>query len=161
MAAFKRSSTDRRANTMRIPSNHLAVYMAEIINQWRALMDREAKKIGLSRPEWRVFFAISSSHQSRFTQLDIANTLAMDQGLVTRVLDKLEGKSLVRRTVDQYDQRVRNISLTEESRPLFEKLSDILNGIQSKVLENFSDEERSSLQSYFERIRNAVSDAAR
>ena len=145
---------------MQIPSNHLAVYMAEIINKWRALMDKEAKKIGLSRPEWRVFFAIASAKQPRLTQLEVANTLAMDQGLVTRVLDKLEKKSLVKRPIDQYDQRVRNVALTEESKPMFEELSTILNGIQAKVLANFSEDERSTLQSYLERIRKAVCDAA-
>ncbi len=145
---------------MKVPSDHLAVCMGEIINQWRFLMDQEAKKMKLSRPEWRVFFKVSSEHQSRLTQLDIANALAIDQGLLTRVLDKLEDRNLVKRTVDDYDHRVKNISLTEEATPMVEQLTSALNRIQSAVFETFSESERSQFVQYLNRTEAAIKSLA-
>ncbi len=141
---------------MKIPSDHLAVCMGEIINKWRFLMDKEAKKIGLSRPEWRVFFKISSDHSPRLTQLDIAHSLTIDQGLLTRVIDKLEERNLVKRTVDDYDHRVKNISLTEEASPMVEQLTAAIDRIQAAIFHEFSEEERALFVKFLKQTEIAI-----
>jgi DNA-binding MarR family transcriptional regulator len=59
-----------------------------------------------------------------------------DKPSVTRLLDKLEAKSLVKRESDVTDKRIKNISITELGIREFEKVSRITDDLIQSAMED-------------------------
>lgn len=79
------------------------------------------------------------------SQQKIADIIQKDKNSVTKIIDSLEKKDLVRRVVDKNDRRINKIELTEEALALEEKVTKVaiefmngaVKGIDEKDLDNF------------------------
>jgi len=71
----------------------------------------------------------------------LVRELEIDAGAVTRLLDRLEAKGLVRRERSSEDRRVVLVHLTEEGERLSGALTAVLSDIFNAHLEGFSREE--------------------
>ena len=79
------------------------------------------------------------------SQQNIADIIQKDKNSVTKIIDSLEKKQLVRRVVDTKDRRINKIELTDEALSL-EKvttevainfMNDTIKGIDNKDLDSF------------------------
>lgn len=79
------------------------------------------------------------------SQQNIADIIQKDKNSVTKIIDSLEKKQLVRRVMDQKDRRINKIELTDEAIAL-EKITtdvainfmnDTIKGIDNKDLDSF------------------------
>lgn len=75
---------------------------------------------------------------------DLASELVVDKPYLTQVVDALEVRGLVARTVDVRDRRCRIVSLTEEGREVALRSEEILTRPPA-VLSQLSDEDLSEL----------------
>ncbi|HET9170457.1 MAG TPA: MarR family transcriptional regulator [Actinospica sp.] len=75
---------------------------------------------------------------------DLAAELVMDKPYTTQIVDALEERGLVVRTVDARDRRCRIVSLTDEGRAAAERSEEILNRPPA-VFEQLSDRDLSEL----------------
>lgn len=89
----------------------------EIMQQYRPILDA----IGLTYPQYIAMMALWENGQQTVNQL--GEKLNLDNGTVTPLLKRLEGKKLVTRTRSKADERVVLIALTEEGEILKEKAS--------------------------------------
>lgn len=79
------------------------------------------------------------------SQQKIADIIQKDKNSVTKIIDSLEKKDLVRRVVDKNDRRINKIELTEEALALEEKVTKVaiefmngaVKGIDEKDLDKF------------------------
>ena len=78
--------------------------------------------------------------------------VASDGGTITGLLDRLEGKGLVRREHDRADRRARRVFLTPAGQALKEPLLGILSALEEEALAGFSPEERAALTRALERV---------
>ena len=83
--------------------------------------------------------------EQSLSQQKIADIIQKDKNSVTKIIDSLEKKNLVRREVDKNDRRINKIELTDEAVAL-EKLTtevainfmnDVVKGIDNKDLDTF------------------------
>ena len=79
---------------------------------------------------------------------DLASELSMDKPYMTQIVDALEERGLVVRTVDARDRRCRIVSLTEEGRVTAERSEEILNRPPT-VFDQISDRDLSELTRIF------------
>lgn len=95
-------------------------------------------------PEQYLVLDILWEKQS-LSQQNIADIIEKDKNSVTKIIDSLEKKSLVKRVVDKNDRRINKIELTEEAFAL-EKITtdvainfmnDTVKGVDSQDLDNF------------------------
>ena len=95
-------------------------------------------------PEQFLVLDILWKEQS-LSQQKIADIIQKDKNSVTKIIDSLEKKNLVRREVDKHDRRINKIELTDEAVAL-EKLTtevainfmnDVVKGIDNKDLDTF------------------------
>ena len=79
------------------------------------------------------------------SQQNIADIIQKDKNSVTKIIDSLEKKNLVRRVMDKNDRRINKIELTDEALAL-EKITtevainfmnDVVNNIDTKDLDTF------------------------
>lgn len=76
---------------------------------------------------------------------EIAATLGLDQGYLSRILSKFETQKLVRRKVSKQDSRSADIELTPKGRTVFETLNARSDEEARKILEALPPSERAEL----------------
>jgi DNA-binding MarR family transcriptional regulator len=83
---------------------------------------------------------------------ELARVCTHDVGAMTRTLDRLEAKGLIRRVRSSEDRRVVNLELTEEGRAQAKKIPAALCRVQNAHLRGFTEEEWHLLKGMLGRI---------
>jgi len=93
---------------------------------------------------------------------DLCKVISYDAGAMTRMLDRLEAKGLIRRTRSSQDRRLLNLELTEEGRAAFPRMREISMSIANRFLRGFSKAEARQLEGFLNRmVENAQGMEAR
>jgi len=101
-------------------------------------------------PQWIPLAKLQQGHAE--TVAELARECQLDTGAMTRLLDRLEAKGLVRRVRSQADRRVVNIELTEEGNVAAKDVPYLLAAAQNEYLAGFTKEEWEQLKGYLRRI---------
>ena len=80
-------------------------------------------------------------HNPGIDQAGLANAIAKDRATIGAVIDRLEQKGLVERTVSRRDKRARKLTLTENGENVIAKLIPVVDGLQKDILPGLSDVE--------------------
>lgn len=85
---------------------------------------------------------------------DLARTVELNPGAMTRLLDKLEAKGLVTREVDPDDRRALFIRLTDAGRKIWRDIDQCGMRVRDMALSGMDDHERNTLTALMERVRD-------
>nr|WP_288812076.1 MarR family transcriptional regulator [uncultured Sphingobacterium sp.] len=105
----------------------------EIMQQYRAILD----EIDLTYPQYITMMALWENGEQTVNQL--GEKLFLDNGTLTPLLKRLEGKSLLTRTRSKADERVVKIRLTDQGVQLKEKANCIPMQIFEALKLDYSD----------------------
>ncbi|KJR49277.1 Transcriptional regulator, MarR family [Desulfosporosinus sp. I2] len=92
--------------------------------------------------------------QDGISQKELSETSFKDQPTITRILDKLERRGLIRRQTDSTDRRVSLIYLTTEGLEIRDFLTPLAQQALEQALQGFSDQEKVELKNLLNRICN-------
>ena len=73
-------------------------------------------------------------------------------GAMTRMLDRLEAKGLIRRTRCSEDRRLMKLELTEEGRAAYPRMREISMSVANRFLRGFSKTEARQLEGFLNRM---------
>ncbi|MDA7417234.1 MarR family transcriptional regulator [Xenophilus arseniciresistens] len=107
---------------------------------------------GPTYPQWIPLHKLHTHLNASATVAELARVCELDTGAMTRLLDRLEAKGLVRRVRSVADRRVVNIELTEEGAAHAERVPHVLCRVQNDYLSGFSEAEWRQLKSYLKRM---------
>ena len=123
----------------------IAVYVNILNSRIKKCFFDKLQENGINiTPEQYLVLDILWEKQS-LSQQNIADIIQKDKNSVTKIIDSLEKKQLVRRVMDQKDRRINKIELTDEAIAL-EKITtevainfmnDTIKGIDNKDLDSF------------------------
>ncbi len=114
-------------------------------------LDRAAVAIGLSDVrDWLVLAALDDGQQR--TQFELSKMVCVDKTTLIGVLDRLEQRKLVVRTVDPRDRRVRIPQITAAGRRVFAKFATARDAAEAKALDGVGQEQRAVLFELLGRI---------
>ena len=123
----------------------IAVYVNILNSRIKKCFFDKLQENGINiTPEQYLVLDILWEKQS-LSQQNIADIIQKDKKSVTKIIDSLEKKQLVRRVMDQKDRRINKIELTDEAIAL-EKITtevainfmnDTIKGIDNKDLDSF------------------------
>jgi DNA-binding MarR family transcriptional regulator len=136
------------------PEESVGYLMRRIITLVSTEIDRVMEPQGLTNAQWVPLMKLYMGHAS--TVAELARNCQVDAGAMTRTLDRLETKGLVRRERSVDDRRVVNIELTAEGRKSAQGIPAILCDVQNTYLEGFSTEEWQVLKGLLRRILNTA-----
>lgn len=138
----------------------------ELIESVRRFSRFYTKRIGLLRdgilespytlPEARVIYEIA--HQERATATLLADELSLDPGYLSRLLRRLEGRSLVRRRRSGEDRRKIELSLTEKGRSSFELLDSASRQQIDLLLSELSEADQRRVVAAMDSVRRSLGD---
>jgi DNA-binding MarR family transcriptional regulator len=105
--------------------------------------------------QFAVLFA--TSREPGLDQRTLAGKVGFDTSTLGAVVDRLEGRGLIQRSVSPNDKRVRLLSLMPEGHALLERVMPSMLKAQERMLEPLPEAERSKFMSMVKRIVDANS----
>ncbi len=114
-------------------------------------LDQAAVDIGLNDArDWLVLAALTEDAQR--TQLELSRMICIDKTTLITVLDRLEQRGLVVRTVDPTDRRVRIPRITASGQRVRAKFATARDAAEARALEGVDPEQRTLLLQLLARI---------
>lgn len=83
---------------------------------------------------------------------EIAQYLSVENSTISGILERMENKDLIVRTIDESDRRFIKIYLTDKSRDLELPVNKVVEEVNKDVMAIFSEEEEKQLKKYLKRI---------
>lgn len=102
-------------------------------------IDRRMVDLGLTDAQWKPLLRLRQG--DCVTAADLARLGCHDTGAVTRLLDRLETKGLIRRVRSETDRRIVNLELTDEGEKVSAEVPKILSTLTNQVLAGFTENE--------------------
>ena len=91
-------------------------------------VERELKEFDISREQLSVIHYLDTAEVDKMTVNELRETLIDDKPNVSRILNKMVEKGLVRKARQTNDQRVVYVSLTEKGRKLHKQADEKITG---------------------------------
>lgn len=114
------------------------------------VLDRELAAHDLSDAQWKPLLMIEQGRAS--TVAELARECGSDPGAMTRMLDRLESKGLVRRVRSVEDRRVVHLEITPAGRESVAEVPAVLASVANAHLAGFSREEWQTLRALLQRV---------
>jgi DNA-binding MarR family transcriptional regulator len=87
---------------------------------------------------------------------ELCKGISYDAGAMTRMLDRLEAKGLVRRTRSPDDRRLVNLELTEAGQAAYPRIREVSMRVLNHSLRDFTQDEARMLESLLQRLAHNV-----
>jgi len=113
-------------------------------------MDRELAAFDISAPQ--LFVLSSVANREADSAAGLCKSISYDPGAMTRMIDRLQQKGLVRRVPNPEDRRAMNLELTVAGKALYPQLVAAKDRVQMQFLREFSTEEASLLEALLHRM---------
>lgn len=94
--------------------------------------------------------------EQAYTQQDIANVLQKDKAGIQRSIQTLNKDGFLKIESDISDKRKNLISLTASGKFVCEKVQTLAIAFHNQIMENFSEEEKASLNTLLSKISNII-----
>ena len=111
--------------------------------QSKALFTQRINQFDISPEQWSLVFRTVES--KGLTQKELSDSTYKDQANITRSIDRLEKKSLLKRVPNHNDRRIINIYPTEDAINLVDTIIPISSEFNSFLTKDFSEEEKQQL----------------
>lgn len=107
--------------------------------------------LGLHRGQPPILFELEE--HNGITQSELAVNLEITPATLTNLLNRLENAGLIKRVRDREDNRISNVSLTEDGFRVLKLAKEGLEEMNRITFAGFSADERSQLKEFLKRIR--------
>ena len=136
------------------PQESVGFLMRRIVHEVSGEIERQFDSCGLTNAQWLPLYKLHLGSAS--TVAELARECQLDTGGMTRLLDRLEAKGLVRRVRSSEDRRVVNLELTDEGHEAARNVPAVLCRVQNAALRGFSTDEWQQLRDLLARmLRNS------
>lgn len=112
-------------------------------------MEKELAPYDISAAQYVILVGLANGIDSAS---GLCKGASYDPGAMTRMLDRLERKGLVRRIRSPEDRRVVRLALTEEGKAVYPKLLASAAEVMNRGLEGFSKSEVEQLEGLLQRV---------
>lgn len=113
-------------------------------------VDREMADYDISYDQWGILLMVARGRCE--TAAELSREMASDTGSMTRMIDRLEAKGLVKRTRSADDRRIIHLALTDAGQALADKLPEVLVRVLNRHLVGFTEQDVGQLKDYLRRI---------
>jgi DNA-binding MarR family transcriptional regulator len=125
------------------PDNNVGLLMKRALQSIRQTIDRNLAPHDLTQAQWLPLVRIA--HGGCTTIAALARDQAIDPGAMTRAVDRLEAKGLLRRERSQQDRRVVTLVLTDAGRAAAALVPPVAVQVLNAHLAGFSDDDFQTL----------------
>ena len=125
----------------------------------RVLDDELRASDGITLQTYEVLLRVSRSPEGRVAMSELAQVLALTNGGVTRLVDRLEGDGLVERRSCPTDRRVVHLVLSRRGRRVLERATEHhVESLERHLDGRLEAEDRAALDRSLDRLRRSCDD---
>ncbi len=128
--------------------------VAHLIAQLRQKLvesvERELAPLGLTHAQFVVVAQLANGMAG--TPVEFCRLLNYDSGAMTRLLDRIEEKGVIRRVRSSKDRRSVGLELTDKGRALYPSIVPLILGVNKRLLRGFSKSESQLLDQFLRRM---------
>ena len=132
------------------PDQSIGFLMRRVLSSILQAADAQLAEQGLTYVQWLPLYKLSLCGDTHSSTL--AKDLGMDPASVTRALDRIEAKGLLRRERSTTDRRVVHLVLTDEGRSVAAQVPKVLSKVLNGHLSGFSHGECTLMLSMLQRM---------
>lgn len=126
-------------------------FLVKLVNlSLNRALDQEMVALDLTAMQWRPMISIYNGTAD--TPAELARLAGVDTSAMTRTLDRLEAKGLLRRTRSHEDRRIIKIELTETGKEKGQQIPPCVDRVLNQHLRGFSVEEVAQLRHLLRRM---------
>ena len=133
------------------PYRSVARLMTRVKSEMMNALDRELAPFGVSAAQYVVLVRLAYDKKNESASA-LCEGVSYDPGAMTRMIDRLEAKGLVRRVRTPSDRRRVLIELTDEGRAICPELIAHAVGVLNRFLEGFTRDDVAQLESLLQRM---------
>jgi DNA-binding MarR family transcriptional regulator len=133
------------------PEDSIGRLIADVSGRLLAAFDEELTGMGITGAQWVILMRIARGCGS--TAAELCRFSRYDTGSMTRMVDRLEEKGLVRRVRSRTDRRVIHLELTEAGQDLYPLLPPVAIKVLNAHLKGFTSDELELFKSFLNRMR--------
>ena len=112
-------------------------------------LDAELEPLGITAAQYVILMNLANGVDSAS---GLCRTVSYDPGAMTRMIDRLERKGLVRRVPCSEDRRVMRLALSEEGKAIYPQLLERSVRVLNRRLRGFTGAEVQQLEALLERM---------
>lgn len=113
-------------------------------------IDSALASLDLTAAQWTVVIYLAEDLAT--TPAELSRLLHYDPGAMTRLIDRLEKKNIVKRAPSDADRRSVVVSLTEQGRALYPEIRPLIIDVLNHLLRGFSQAEVKQLENLLLRV---------
>jgi DNA-binding MarR family transcriptional regulator len=113
-------------------------------------LDRELAQFDISAAQLIVLASVAN--QEAGSASGLCKSISYDPGAMTRMIDRLQQKGLLRRVPNAEDRRATNLELTAAGRALYPQLTAAKEVVSTQFLRGFSADEVRLLEAFLNRM---------
>ena len=118
--------------------------------------DAELSALEISAAQFIVIATLALADSAKSSS-ELCKGISYDAGAMTRMVDRLESKGLIRRNRRPDDRRVVYLELTEEGTRAYPRMRAVSMAVVNRFLQGFSEAEARQLESFLSRmLQNAA-----
>ena len=125
----------------------------------RAVMQSYLDETGVYQAQHRLLMIIS--RWPNLSQKKLAETMEVSTATIAVSLKKLEKAGLITKTMDETDNRLNRIVITDRGNQVVKHSKQIFQSTEKRVFEGFTEEEKSTLTDFMERLHTNLSEMDR
>lgn len=113
-------------------------------------VESELTPLGLTHAQFVVLVQLANGMAG--TPAEFCRLLDYDSGAMTRLLDRIEEKGIIRRVRSTEDRRSVGLELTDKGRKLYPRIVPLVLGVNNRLLQGFSKSETRMLEEFLHRM---------
>ncbi len=118
--------------------------ISKVLSKWKRELLKDFKTYDITTEQWSLLTRLWE--KDGISQTQLAHKTSKDLPTITRILNKIEKKGLVKRQSDPNDLRTSLIFLTQKGKELELKLNPIAKQISNKAFKNIKQEDIETLK---------------
>ena len=133
------------------PAKHGIIRLINRVRvEWIDALDRELAQFEISAAQLIVLASVANGEADSASGL--CKSISYDPGAMTRMIDRLQQKGLVRRVPNAEDRRATNLELTAAGRALYPQLISAKETVQAQFLRGFGADDVRVLERLLKRM---------
>ncbi len=132
------------------PSQGVGAYIGRARRTIVEAIDQELAPLDISHAQWIVVMLLGDG--AACTAAELCKVLIYDPGAMTRLLDRLEKKGVLRRVRTRGDRRTVRLELTADGAKLYPRILEALVQVFNRLLRGFSRSEVRQLEDLLKRM---------
>ena len=113
-------------------------------------LDRELAQYDITAPQLIVLASVANKEAE--SAAGLCKSISYDPGAMTRMIDRLQQKGLVRRVPNPEDRRAMNLEITAAGRALYPQLLEAKERVQAQFLRGFSKDDVRTIETLLNRM---------